>query len=284
MGAASAAKGCVLGKQAGNLLLIDAAASTTGYPMVCLMARDRITRERVVGHETRLPSALFLLALAFAAPAGARDWAGSVGYASDNVYRGLSLSEGRPAWFADLHRSFGTEWVVGLAAAAERPARQSAGARLTAYLERRWQLAPDWAAGIGVAHHESPWNDFARHVRYDEVNAVIGWRGRWRVSLAVSPNTTAYEGWTIRDGVAVWSAVSFHQPLQGRLAADFGIGYADLSRLGVASYAYGNAGLAWGVGDVYLHLTWLHTDGADGAYAGGSDPGSRWVASAMWRF
>jgi hypothetical protein len=252
--------------------------------MVCLNADDRPDGKPVLPRRACRAAWLAALAALAATPAVAREWGGSLGYASDNRYRGLSLTEGRPAWFADLHRGFGTQWLAGLSAAAEHPPGQSAGARITAYLERRWRLDPDWAAGIGIAHHESPWNDFARNVRYDEVHAAIGWRGRWRASIAVSPNTTAYEGWLVRDGLAVWSALSFHQPLYGRLAADFGVGYADLSRLGVASYHYGNAGLAWGVGDVYLHLTWLHTGGADDAYAAGSDPGSRWVATAMWRF
>lgn len=252
--------------------------------MVCLNAPDRSTTGLPGRRRGSWPAGLVLVVALFPAVCGAREWGGAIGYAGDNVYRGLSLTGGRGAWFADLHRGFGPDWVAGLAAAAEHPPMQSAGARLTAYLERRWQLGPAWAAAIGAAHHESPWNDHASHVRYDEIHAAIGWRGRWRASIAVSPNTTAYAEGLARDGVAVWTGLSFRQPLHGRLAADFGLGYADLSRVGVASYRYGNAGLGWGVGDVYLHLSWLHTDGAEDAYAGGSDPGSRWVASAMWRF
>ena len=79
-----------------------------------------------------------------------------MGLSSDNIYRGLSMTRGRPAWFLDIHRELGTNWVAGLFAAAERPAYQHPGAQLTAYLKRNWLLDRNWSLQAGAALHEAP--------------------------------------------------------------------------------------------------------------------------------
>jgi uncharacterized protein (TIGR02001 family) len=230
-----------------------------------------------------------LAALVLATPAmpeaHASGWSGMLGFGSDNVYRGSSLTDGRPAWLADLHYGIGNEWVVGLGATAERPPWQSAGAQFTAYIDRRWRLDQDWVAKVGVIHYESPWNDRSDLLRYNELNAAIGYRGRWRMTIALSPDTAGIHGrGQVSRGFAASAEMTFHQPIVGRLAADIGVGYASLERISNRNYSYGNAGLSYGIGDVYFYTAFLWTNRSFNSYAAMTDPGSRWVTSVIWSF
>lgn len=244
--------------------------------------------------------------------ARAQGWGGSVGLASDNVERGYSLTDGRPAWLTDLHYAFDSGWLAGVAAGAERPQAQRPGARVVLYLDRRWRLDDDWSAKAGVAHYDSPWNSLRSRLRYDEANAAIGFRGRWRASIAVSPNAAGYgeyDGYygPVRTGLAAWAEVTYRQPLFEPLSAEFGLGraHSDLAR--TRDYTYANAGLSWVSGDVYVYLAhlWMRSAGsyaapqwpswpyAQGAerydaawrpitYATPSASKRRWVVSVVW--
>jgi len=253
----------------------------------------------------RRGTAGLLLWLAALPPAAtAQGWGGAIGYGTDNVYRGVSLSSGRPAWLADLHYGFGTEWTAGIGASQERPPFQSDGAQFTLYLDRRWQIDEDWSAKLGVVHYESPWNVWRDELNYNELTAAVGWHGRWRLSLALSPDTP---GVFTRNGAdtdfAAAAELSYHQPLHGRLAADFGAGYARIRnaiefdyrpadpRGGEArrmrsdlSYGYGSAGLSYGIGDVYIYSSLLWASPGAVQYNTGSKSRTRWVTTLVWSF
>lgn len=220
-----------------------------------------------------------------ARPVSAAEWAGMLGYASDNLSRGYSLSDGQPAWLADLHVEFGNTWVVGLGATEERPPLQSAGAQLTAYVDRRWRVGENWVARIGIVHYESPWNVYREARRYDELGAAIGYRGRWSASIAVAPRVSGLSPrGRPQRGMATFLESNVHQPIAGRLAADFGIGYADYQRIDQRDYAYGSAGLRYGFADVYLFAALVWTNPAPQLYGLRPDPRRRWVASVVWSF
>jgi uncharacterized protein (TIGR02001 family) len=215
---------------------------------------------------------------------------GALGFASDNVYRGLSLTADRPTWVLDLHYDLGPDWVAGLGGSAERLTRQSMGAQITAYVDRRWQLDADWAAKIGAVHYDSAGSIRGSGLNYDEVNAAIGYRGRWRASIALSPNTGAvYAARQTASGFGAWAELTYHQPIGDRFSADVGIGYADLTQSGVRNYRYGSTGLGYRVGDTYFYLTHTWTSPLVGAYPqqpyGYHSPTrTRWVASVIWSF
>jgi hypothetical protein len=257
-------------------------------------------------HALNRPS--FVLAACLLATSQARsdEWGGALGFANDNVYRGISLTAGRPAWLADLHYDVGTDWVIGLGGTADRPPRQSATAQITIYIDRRWQLDEDWATKVGAIHYDSPQSaragqaclsavsaDCARttggRFSYDELNAAIGYRGRWRASIALSPNASVpYAARPGQSGFGAWAELTFHQPIADRLSADIGAGYADLAQSGVRNYRYGSVGLNYRMGDAYLYLTRIWTSPLFGAYPANpyvaSPPCARWIASVIWSF
>lgn len=242
---------------------------------------------------------LLLWLVALAQPAAAQGWGGAIGYGTDNVYRGVSLSSGQPAWLADLHYGFGTDWTAGIGASQERPAFQSSGAQLTLYVDRRWQIDEDWSAKLGVVHYESPWNVWRDELNYNELTAAVGWRGRWRLSLVLSPDTPGvFTANGAHTDAAAAVELSYHQPLRGRLAADFGIGHTrirnavEVSYQGSSrrpeivdlSYSYGSAGLSYGRGDIYVYssLLWASPDAV--RYSTGSTERTRWVTTLVWSF
>ena len=216
--------------------------------------------------------------------AEASDWAGMLGYSSDNILHGRSLGDGDPAWIGDLHLDR-DNWSIGLAAATERPPGQSRGAQLTVYVDRRWRFNDDWIAKIGIAHYESPWSSFDDELRYTEVNAAIAYGGRWTLALAHVPDTPAFvfpDGY-IR-GATTYVEASLHQPLVGRLAADFGVGHADIRRTGQHDYAYASAGLRYGLGPVYLFASVVWASPPEQRYRAQMGPRTRWVGSLVWAF
>ena len=125
---------------------------------------------------------------------------------------------------------------------------------------------------------------------YDELNAAIGYRGRWRASIALSPNAGAsYAARQVQSSFGAWAELTYHQPIVDRFSADIGIGYADLTQRGVRNYRYGSAGFSYRVGDAYLYLARLWTSPLIGAYpdnpySATSPARARWIASVIWSF
>lgn len=236
-------------------------------------------------HDYRARCAIAGLLLAASSMAAqARGWGGAVGYATDNVYRGVSQSSGRPAWLADLHYGFGDGWVAGLGASQERPPFQSPGTQFTLYLDRHWQLDEDWSAKLGLVHYESPQNVWRDELNYNELTAAIGYRGRWRLSLALSPDTPGiFSGLGAPTGFAAVTELTYSQPLAGRLSANAGLGYAHLQAAGL-DYRYGSAGLGYGIGDVYLYSSLLWATSSALRYNTGARERTRWVTTLLWAF
>ena len=227
--------------------------------------------------------AALLAACFFSAPAAQAQWGGAIGYGSDNVYRGVSLSSGEPAWLADLHYR-GRDWTFGVGATQERPPFQSSGAQITLYGDRHWQLDDDWSAKVGIVHYESPWNVWRNELRYNDLTAAVGWRGRWRLSLALSPDTPdifSYLG--AEKGFAASAELTWQQPIRGRLGANAGLGYTHLDIAGL-SYGYGSAGLSYGVGDVYIYTSLLWSSPDALRYNTGARDNTRWVTTVVWNF
>jgi len=230
---------------------------------------------------------LALAALA-AEPAAAQGWGGALGYGNDNVYRGVSLTQGRAAWLADLHYDFGDGWVAGVGASSERPPFQEAGAQLQWYADRRWQIDDDWAAKVGVVHYDSPSNVWRKELDYNELTATIGWRGRWRLALTLSPDTPGAYGSDDGEtpiGYAASVELGYSRPLVGRLGFNAGLGYYDLHRVADLGYGYGSVGLSYGIGDVYVYssLLWAETGLNNYSFAA-DEPRTRWVTTVVWTF
>lgn len=229
------------------------------------------------------------------------DCGGTAGIATDNLHRGVSLSGERPAWFVAGHCEPAPGWVAGLAVSRVHLVGRRGNLQLTLYLDRRWQLADDWSAKLGIVHYDASERGGADGLRYDELNAAIGFRGRWRASIALSPNTTdvyyrgampPMPGLATRRYRTLWVESTLHQPLaDGQWALDAGIGAAFPAGQGNSHYSYASLGLRWSAGDVYLYGARLWTESVrwrfdffGQSYEAALPARNGWMGTAVWSF
>lgn len=232
-----------------------------------------------------------MLAAASSSAVGA-EWNGFVGWGSDSLLHGRSLTDGRPGWFGDLRVDNG-RWTLGLGAVTEHPPFQSRGAQLNLYLDRRWRLGEDWLLRAGLVHYESPWNLWNDELRYDEASIGLGWRGRWSLVASHAPDLPFVQRpGRYGRGRATWVETGWHQPLGRGFALDLGLGHADIRGIhydrpplvGLRDYAYASAGLGWALGDVHLHAVVAHASRRGADYLGNGAPRTRLAVSASWAF
>jgi len=230
--------------------------------------------------------------LAAAPPAYAGSCGGALGVSSENIYRGITQSEGRASAFGDVHCRFAQSWAAGIGANTFRAPWGRSDTQLTFYLDRHWRLDDDWSAKLGVIHYEPLHAQNRAGFQYDELNAAIGWRGRWLTTAAWSPRVgNAYVG--TPAGYNGWLRIetAWRQPLGSRVSVDAGLGYAHPSATPPHDYRYANLALNVAIGDAYLSLGRVWTSSLYFRYSEFNPPfeftfapKQRWVGSVVWMF
>lgn len=233
--------------------------------------------------------ALFGFVATLGLPAGAEGFGGSIGLASDQVYRGISVSGGRAALLTELNYATDTGWSVALGSTWARVDAPARIAQLSFGAGRAWQLDADSVAQLNYVHRSYPGGGrpryYANYDDYDELSASIDWQGRWFATVAVSPRVRVRVAPDrVESAPAVVYELAYRQRLRGRLALDIGLGYADPHAAPNGGYAYGSVGLSAGIGPVQTSLTWLDSRAAGKQLAPATLAGRRWVAAAIWSF
>src|SRR5438132_12545347 len=116
--------------------------------------------------------ALLLATTVIAAPVRADGgaWGGSLGAATEYVFRGLSQSDGHPSAQADGHYYWNSGAFAGLwGATVERSADRRTTAEFNAYAGYAWPMGSDWSAKVAAIHYDYPWNSPRRRYNYDEL-------------------------------------------------------------------------------------------------------------------
>jgi uncharacterized protein (TIGR02001 family) len=226
----------------------------------------------------------FVVLQSLASLGHAQGLGGSMGVATDSVFRGLSENEGRISPQADLHAVLGA-WFGGLSAEeVRRGIEQGAGAELIAYAGFQHRLGEDWSGRVTLRHYDYPGNALRTRYNYDELAVSAAWRERLIVTVVASPDTyfRDYVG-NYGSDTAYCFELSGRQPLPLQLSAVAGVGYYDLQRQIGTGYAYWSAGLnrrwdAWGV-----DLRYVGTD-ATARHHFQDLAGDRAVLSVFWLF
>jgi uncharacterized protein (TIGR02001 family) len=209
---------------------------------------------------------------------------GSLGASNDNVFRGLSQSDGQASLFADAHL-LADQWFLGLSAESIRHTPDpSAGAEVIAYGGYLQPLGDSWSAAVALRHYDYPGNSRRSRYDYDELSATVSWQQRLTLAMIASPDTHVaanYERYG--RGAAFAAELSAEQPLRYALSAEAGVGYYDLQSEVGAGYAYWDAGLtrqwpAW-----QLAVRYVGAD-ATARHLFGPEAGDRVVASVQWFF
>lgn len=218
----------------------------------------------------------------------ATGWGGSVGAASDYVFRGVTRSDGEPSAQVDLHyfASARAGWFVGAGAATVRlPRDYDTSAEFNGYLGYARTFGDDWSGKLSYVHYDYPLDSPRRQYAYDEFSGTFAYRDRAALTVAASPDTAAITRRGTVTGRAAFSYdLAFHQPLPHALSANAGVGYYDLHRLVGAGYYYWNVGLGYDLGRFQLDVSYIGVDGTAKSLYNNNTATNRVVATVLWHF
>jgi uncharacterized protein (TIGR02001 family) len=239
---------------------------------------------------TRLSGILAVLCLAgtgFARADGTRVITGSVGGTSDFVFRGMSLTRGKPAAQASLDVEFARElYAGGFIATTDPNPGSSPAVEIDVWAGKYWRLAHDVSLDVRLSQYTYP--DDPRRANYNrsEVTGTLGFHDRFFVAAIYSPNvhavgsSPAYE-----DDPGAWAVeVSGRHAFSSRWSLTAGIGYYGLERLYHDDFLYWNATLVADLAPFELHFAWLGIDDSADPHFRSDTVGNRVAVTALWRF
>lgn len=216
-------------------------------------------------------------------------WGGSMGVTSDYIAYGISQTRGEPAIQADLHyrkalNDTDSGVFAGAWASSRNPSRWSdAEVELDVYLGAMLNIAPRSSATVTLMHYAYPGDSSRPRYDYDEVAATYTYSDRVFATVAWSPDTRRYTNFaTSRCCRRLSYEVEVHQPMRFGVSLSLGAGYADLAER--AGYGFWNAGVSRMLGPVQLDVSYYGTDSLAKRLFSDDVAGSRWAASALWRF
>jgi uncharacterized protein (TIGR02001 family) len=186
---------------------------------------------------------------------------GDVGFATDNVFRGLSQSDHQVSPEGDLHYTY-SGWFAGVTAEeVRRGAYDSLGADLIGYLGYQRRLGDDWSASLTARHYDYPGYEHRSYYDYDEGALSVSWREFVVANLIASPNVyfadrLGHHG----RGAAITYEVAGRLPLLEGFSANAGLGYSDINQEIGTGYAYGNLGISKQWHSVNFDLRYVGTD------------------------
>jgi uncharacterized protein (TIGR02001 family) len=232
---------------------------------------------------------LLLMCLAGSGPVnaqGVRLVTGSVGGTSDFVYRGLSLTRGKPAAQASLDVEFPHEFYLGgFIANVDPNPGPSPRAEFDVWAGRYWRLANDFSVDLRLSQYTYP--DDPRRVNYNrsEVTGTLGYRNRLFVAAIYSPNTQAVGSAPGYKNDGAWALeLSANHAFNDRYSLNVGLGHYGLDGVYGGNYRYWNATLAANFSPFELQLAWLGTDSGAEPLFPDSTAGQRVAITALWRF
>jgi len=211
---------------------------------------------------------------------------GSLGATSDFVFRGLSLTRGKPAAQASLDVEFPKEFYVGAFVATADPNRgPSPPVELDAWAGRYWRVSQNFSADVRLSQYTYP--DDPRRVSYNrsEITGTLGWNNQLYVAAIYSPNTRAVGSSPgYREGNAWAVELSGRKPLNDRWALSAGFGHYDLDDVYGMSYNYWNATVTATLAPFELQLAYLGVDDRAARHFSSRSTGDRIAFTALWRF
>jgi uncharacterized protein (TIGR02001 family) len=213
-------------------------------------------------------------------------YSGSVGATSDFVYRGLSLTRGKPAAQASLDVEFPYEFYVGgfLATADPNPG-PSPHVEFDVWAGRYWRVGDDLSFDLRLSQYMYP--DDPRRVNYNrsEVTATMGFRNRFFVAAIYSPNTQAISSAPGYKNDGAWALeISGRHGFSDRLAVAGGVGHYGLDGVYGGSFNYWNVTLIASLKPFELQLAYLGVDQGAADHFIEEAVGDRVAFTALWRF
>ena len=227
-----------------------------------------------------------LAACATAQADSASVFSGSLGGTSDFVFRGLSLTRGKPAAQGSIDVEFSREFYVGAFAASCDPnAGPSPGVEMDLWAGRYWNLSQNLSADLRLSQYTYP--DDPRRVSYNrtEITGTLGFRNQVYLAAIYSPNTRALASSPGYSEGNAWALeVSGRYPFNERLALSAGFGHYGLEEIYDDSYNYWNVTLTASLAPFELQLAYLGVDESAAEHFDPDAVGDRVALTALWRF
>ncbi|TKC81317.1 hypothetical protein FAZ69_28735 [Trinickia terrae] len=237
---------------------------------------------------TRDAIALYALVLLLAAPwpchaAASSDWQFEAGVETENITRGMDISDRKPSVHAAATWYPGSGFFAGTSVSSIRsPGGSQTGAKFVTDAGYTWRLGNDWGAQVALSDYRFTRIPYAYRIDYDELVLSAGWRDSIFASIGFSPNTGM--GPSPRSWAVAYDLVG-RVPLSHGFSATAGIGYYDLRQEVGGGYAYGNAGLTYQYHAWQFDVSYVATRASAAAQAAlGGLLVNRWYADAIWHF
>lgn len=211
---------------------------------------------------------------------------GSIGATSDFVFRGLSLTRGKPAAQASLDVEFPHEFYVGgFVASADPNPGPSPNMELDVWAGRYWRLGDDLSLDLRLSQYMYP--DDPRRVNYNrsEITATMGFRNQFFVAAIYSPNTRALSSAPGYKNDGAWALeISGRHAFDDRYSLAAGVGHYGLDGVYGGSYNYWNVTLVGSFEPFELQLAYLGVDSEAERHFRNDSAGDRVAFTALWRF
>lgn len=259
---------------------------TLSHPFKLATPYEKALRETPPVARSTRTLLLLCLAVAGAMPVTAQVVSGSVGATSDFVFRGISLTRGKPAAQVSIDVEMPREFYVGaFAATADPNPGPSPDVEVDAWFGRYWRIAEDFSADVRLSQYTYP--DDPRRFNYNrsEITGTLGFRDSLYVAAVYSPNTQAVgsaPGYRKGD---VWAfELSGRRVLSERWALSGGVGHYALDQVYGGSYYYWNATVTASLSPFELQLAYLGVDDTAERHFTADSSGDRVALTALWRF
>jgi len=231
------------------------------------------------------------IALAIAVPVATRaDSAtvvtGSLGGTSDFVFRGLSLTRGKPAAQGSIDVEFPKEFYIGAFIATCDPnPGPSPGVEFDVWAGRYWRVAENVSADVRLSQYTYPDDPRRRDYNRTEITGTLGYRNQLFVAAIYSPNTEAVAsspGYAEGDAWAL--ELSGRYPFNDKFSVSAGVGHYGLEDVYHDSYNYWNVTLTATFSPIELQLAYLGVDDNAAEHFHEDVVGERVAFTALWRF
>jgi uncharacterized protein (TIGR02001 family) len=211
---------------------------------------------------------------------------GSIGGTTDFVFRGLSLTRGKPAAQVSFDVEFPREFYVGaFAATADPKDNPSPDWEMDVWAGRYWRLSENWSSDLRLSQYTYP--DDPRRVSYNrtELTGTLGFRNQVFIAAIYSPNTKAVGSSSGYEEGNVWAVeLSGRHPFNDRYAISAGIGHYGLEEIYHDTYNYWNVTLSATFTPFELQLAYLGVDNRAARHFEPDSVGDRVALTALWRF
>jgi uncharacterized protein (TIGR02001 family) len=233
-----------------------------------------------------LPLALSLM-LSPAFPCRAEGvWNGSVGAATDYVYRGVSQTYDSAALQLGGNYQSPLGWFVGAWGSNVNPyPHAGSSAELDLYAGATRPLGEDFSTRVAYTHYTYLDDPRHAHYDYDELSVTAAYLDRLSATVSYEPDSVSYStvGFERHRAVAAFELTGRYPVLWG-LAVTGGVGYYDLQQLFGVNYWAGNVGLAYVYKRLTIEVDTFIVDSTVARLYGEQSANGTWTLSAVYRF